>query len=296
MSLTNVKAVTQELHDAIRLPNRFAIMRPDHEPYINYDGCYRNLSDSLDEAADPKGHGLSDDYYNNSNLSLAFHGDGAPMTFEALRDMAVFNTCMMDHKVPFNKFTGTERSKRWVSFLLSQQSPWRDLIEYIEELDPDYINTAGFIFKSIPDLPKKLTYNFALAIRYPWEMTRCYELFLRLCDAGVPEPTALYVSMNFNLNSKAETIDGPYDVQYPWCFLEASGLETAGRFILGKPADVSPKKSSVNPNNVQSLWGCNDPDAKAVLTKLIENERLSLSVLLKAVAERVEAQRQLIGA
>lgn len=289
-----MKEAVRSHHDNMGLPNRYVTVYAKGQVQPLAGGCMRGFGDYLLSVSKYQDRST----YDLSWCALPFHGDGAPITFDGLRDGAKFNECMLAHKQPFNKFIGTPRSKRWVSFLLSEHSPWKALVPWIAELDTDFINEAGFIFKDVKTVPKKLLYNFTTAIRYPWEITRSYELFLKLAEAGVPSTTALYVSINFNLNSKAETIDGPYDVQYPWSFLEETGLEAAGRFILCQPAEVDGTKSPYNPTCVNALW-CVDDDKKESrkkLNDLVEDDGLSLSKLLAAIAERVEVQRQLIGA
>lgn len=283
-----IKQGLQTLHDGRTLSNRFIIYQKDHNPINHSDGCYRGLASYLSSRRQYADH-----------FGLAFHGDGAAMTFDALRSMEKFNECMLAHTVPYNKFTGTERSKRWVSFLLSPVSPWRALHPYVAETDPDYINNAGFIFKDATSVPSKLAYNFALAIRYPWETTQNYELFLQLSERPNIDPVvALYISMNFNLKPTADTFDGPYDVRYPWSFLEEIGLEAVARFILGKPACVSNTASPVNPSNVRALWECPEDitESRKALAGLIENDNLMLDGILQAIEERISVQRNYIGA
>lgn len=279
MDLSTFKQKVAEHHDALCLPNRFVVV-VNGEVRTRSGGCFYPLRDWLDSHA---GAGL---------LGVVFHGDGAPMTFDALRDNEAFNKAMLSHTVPYNKFIGNEHSKRWVGFLLSDQSPWRDLRPHLAVDDLDYINTAGFIFKDTDDLPRKLAYNFAMAVRYPWEMPRNYELCLQLWSLGVAPAMAVFVSQHFMLNSSAKDFDGPYDVLYPWSFLEESHYDAVGRFVLGKPRELSTTASAASPSNVAALWEtpAADKASDKLLNAFIADEKLTLQKILTGLNGLVAAQ------
>ena len=284
MQLNDFRQHVAQHHDAALLPNRFLFVSTPSstKPEVRSGGCFYPLRDKLD------GGGTL--HY----LGIVFHGDGAPMTFDALRDNAKFNECMLAHEVPYNKFTGTPRSKRWVGFLLSPQSPWKALHQYLSTSDDiDFVNNAGFIFKDAHTAPRKLLYNFAMAVRYPWEMTRNYELCLRLWEAGVEPALAVYISQHFTLNTSAETVDGPYDVIYPWSFLEESDYCSVGRFITGTPATLSTTENASEPN-VRALWDTKASEAAAVsaFNAFVADNKLSLGKIVKELSHIASVQME----
>lgn len=277
MQLKEIKAAVQAHHDELVLPNRHGYV--DARTVPTSSGCFYPLAGTLTLGR-------------NTPLYIVFHGAGAPITWDGLRSEQAFNECMLAHKQPFNDFKGNDHSKRWVEYLLSDKSPWRELLPHMMEFDPDYINNAGFIFSSIRDLPKRLVYNFALAVRFPWEMPRNYELCTRLWDNGVEPNTAVYISMNFSLTEKAGDLNGPYDVRYPWSFLEESGLEAAGRFITAAPGDLSVSASSAT-ENVANLWKSSKvTESKEILDDFIKNDNLTLDYILGGLSVCTSTQRK----
>jgi hypothetical protein len=287
VNLATVKQKVADLHDEIALAMRYGYYSEDGRNTEHREGCFNGLGNILS--------------YANPNhpfefIYTAFHGDGAPMTFDTIRSNKTFNEAMLAHTQPWNKFVGTDRSRRWVDFLLSDISPWRALYGNIAEKDPAYINNAGFIFQDHPTLPTKLAYNFAMASRFPWEMTRNYELFLRLWDDGMDPCIALYIAVNFMLLPTAEDLNGPYEVIYPWSFLEATNLTAVGRFVLGKPNDVSPFKS-VQPN-VFPLWNTETKEIKETHDKffadLLADKNLRLPTIVGIIHDCLEQQRKAI--
>lgn len=285
-SLNDVKSTLQSLHDdKTMLAMRFGAV-VGNQVNKTSGGCFYGITGYLSSSAQ------------HPYIYAAFHGDGAEMSFDALRNNSVFNQKMIAHQIPWNQFTGTARSKRWVEYLLSETSPWAALHPYMPEKDPDYINNAGFIFTG-DGLPHKLAYNFVMAIRYPWEMTRNYELMLRLIDDAKLEPNvACFISMNYTLSDKAKDLDGPYDVIYPWSFLENTNLEAAGRFILGRPGTLSSTEPSTNPN-VVPLWSMTKADVVSHATKIYnafcDDTNLTLGKIVSGINECVELQRKEIA-
>lgn len=284
MQEIDYKQFVKDYHDQRLLPNRFTYIRGG-QSYGSAGGCMAAFAQAVG----------TPDKYGYTTPAIIFQGDGAPISFAGLTNEKDYNDCMLAHKRAFNAFEGTPRSLRWVNFLLSDKSPWRVLHEYMMPLEPEWINNAGFIFsKNGSEIPSRLAYNFAMAVRYPWEISRCYELCTRLWDRGIEPVTAVYVSMNFCLSRKATDLTGPYDVRYPWSFLEESGIEAAGRFILGKPGDVKVRQAA-GTNNVATLWKTTqDKQAEKDFSDLVSNDNLSLEVILSTISNAVERQKEWI--
>ena len=142
-------------------------------------------------------------------------------------------------------------------------------------------------------MPKKLIYNLTMSMRFPWEMTKQYELFLQLRNHGVEANTALYVALNFELSPTAESVIGPFTVIYPMSALEATDLSAAGRFICARPGTLRSDEELSNPN-VFPLWNTekDKEQSAAALDKLLANDgKLSLEEILSTVSECVERQK-----
>jgi hypothetical protein len=253
-----------ELHDhPTRPPNRAGVINNNGVFVDRSGGCLAQLSTAL---------------YELKTFPFAFsvcHGDGAPLSFEALYDSAQFNKELAAFTQPFNKLVPTERSREWVAFLLSPESPWRDMHPFIAEKDVDFCNNYGFIYS--PGTPVKLAYNFGMAVRFAWELPRQFALWLEL-RKDMYAPKALYIATNFELAKEARTLEGPYDIMYPWSFLESSEAPAAGRFILGMPANIDKETSP----NVLPLWnvdGTAHAEASKIYQRWIEADKLILSDL-----------------
>lgn len=232
----------KELHDTTAmLGMRWGWMNPEGKWADTHSGCFMSIPDYFTG------------YVGKTNqvVVVPFHGDGAEISFEGLKNEDTFNKEMMAFDVPHLKFTGTPRSEAWVKYLMSSASPWSAVVPFIASQEPAFINNAGFVFKTPDEVPLKLTYNFLMAIRYAWEMPRNFTLFTKLAELMEPN-RALFLSNFVTLNKDAKSIDGPYDAIYPWSFLESARLTEAGRFILAKPATVLPREN-VRPN-VFPLW------------------------------------------
>src|SRR5690606_35751379 len=67
---------------------------------------------------------------------------------------------------------GTERSLEWYRFLLSDESPWKDIFPFVLEMSPEYVNRndGALIFHKLSEMPLRLWYNFLMAERFPWEL------------------------------------------------------------------------------------------------------------------------------
>lgn len=274
--IEKAKAYVQEHHD-----NKTALaMRGGYFSETSKEmfsgGCYAGITGSLSSAKHYKGVAY-----------LVFHGAGAPISFDGIRDNGIFNQELAAHKHPWNHFVGTEATKEWITFLLSDESPWRDLLPYLLVKDVDYINNAGFIFD--PAAPVKLFYNFAMAIRFPWELPRQFALWRILKETMAPA-MALYISNNFELKSSATDTTGPWEIVYPWSFLEESDTKAVGRFVLGKPANIN----GANSPNVHPLWDTECPKAAMMFEVLLGDHQLKLTTIVDALNTCIESQRSTI--
>lgn len=247
-------------------------------------GCFYGIQKALTSARQVK------DKY----LYAIFHGDGAPLSFKALADTSVFNTEMQQHTQPFSVFKGTARSLIWVKYLLDERSPWHNLLPFLAEQDPEFINNGGFIFSGLDTLPSKLFYNFVMGFRFPWEMPRAFGTWLELCRNGVEGNLALYTALNFTLNKRAESIQGPWDECYPWSSLEETCYEAVGRFVTGRPGTTRPHEPC-SPN-VHPLWQIQDKDvlaeANGVFKLFCDNKELMLPDIIRELSRLIETQRK----
>jgi hypothetical protein len=220
-----------------------------------------------------------------------FHGDGPEITFEEMVDTKKYNQKMTEYSRPWNKFEGTDRSKIWLSFLLGETSPWKDIRPYIIDDDLDWVNNAGVIFKT-DGLPKKLWYNFIMALRYPNEQAMQYSLMLLLIEHGIEANLSCYISNHFYLQPGAKSLtEGPWSICYPMTYMEGLTLGTAARFILSKPANIHETYTPC----CEELWNIGNTEAEIaaedVAAKLANNELLTLDEILNAVNSCVETQK-----
>src|ERR1044071_926297 len=101
MMLQQVKELLKASHDCRKLPMRWGYLKHG-QPRYTEGGCFYGVQAAMFEALEHK----SPYFY------TVFHGDGAPLSFNAVRSTAAFNQEMMAYTHPWNKFIGTERSKR----------------------------------------------------------------------------------------------------------------------------------------------------------------------------------------
>lgn len=245
----------------------------------NHGGCYNALGYVLR-------HG-------GQTISLIYHGGGVELSDEALFDKDLRNKEMINARQNLLHFKGTERSKEWVQFLVSDESPWHALNDMMMSKDPEWINDNAFVFDTPKVYSRKLLYNFALAERFPWEMPHQFGLWRKLVQTGVSKPEALFIAYNFLPRAEAKDINGPWRVVYPWSFLEGASLECAARFITGNP-DLHETDTSVQPN-VQPLWSAKNKkkvNYKALMLELDKDTELTLDKVLARI-EEVMAEQQI---
>jgi hypothetical protein len=221
-------------------------------------------------------------------IFTVFHGDGPDFDFEALTSEKKRNEITMNTSREWDQFEGTERSRIWVDFLLSETSPWNALLPHLVEKDPDFCNTVGFVWGDTTLIPKKLWYNFTMATRFPWELAQNYSTFLLIRDIVKNDNLALYIASNFVLCEGAKTLEGPWTIVYPWSFLEYVSLEAAGRFIKAKPACLS-ETTGCSPN-VANLWSSAIGDYEALTNALADRKDLTLAEIISTVTDCVTKQ------
>lgn len=277
----DIKTEVKKLHDSkTHMPMRYGYYTTS--AHSSSGGCFYGIVDSIYSAKNTGGQ-----------VYAVFHGDGAPLTFEALKDNAVFNKELMAWTQPFNIFKGTDRTLIWLSFLLSPRSPWKALLPFLVEDSPEYINNAGFIFKDVKNIPAKLLYNFVTAFRFPWEMPRAFGLWL-LLRKELGDTQAFWLTQHFTLHKSAETINGPYDIIYPWSCLEETGFDTYARFITGTPKTLR-ADCEVTPHTVHSLWpiGLKAPEdyAQSLFDAAVKEPVLKLPDLRNMMDNLFESQR-----
>ena len=283
MQLQTVKSEVQKHHDRTDcLAMRWGMVHGNIVEGEN-GGCFAGFISTLDHAK----------YIKSPYIYVIFHGDGARLSFDGLKDQAVFNQEMIQHTQPWNKFIGTERTLTWIRFLLSNESPWKALHPFIAEQSPEYCNNAGFIFHSIPNIPAKLLYNFVMGLRFPWEMAQQFGTWLELTKILDPA-ISLYIANNFCLRKEAKNIQGPYDIFYPWSPLEETCFEAAGRFILQTPGTLRTDERPSNPN-VHPLWCIQNDEARIhalnTYNTLEKDPNLALNKIVNALTECVNVQK-----
>lgn len=275
MSIEIAKPKLLKHHDALTHGMRWGVIHSNGDTDEHSGGCFAGSTHTLLTAAQQ----------NASAVYVIFHGDGADITVEELCDPVKYNKKMASQTRPWNKFEGTERSKIWVSFLMSEASPWAALHPFILEKDEDYINGVGFLFTP-KNVPVKLWYNFVMAVRYPWEQAASYSTMLHLIERGIEPNTACFISNSFFLKAGASGLDGPWDIQYPMSYLEQLTLEAAGRFILGKPGCLS-STGSPSPN-CGPLWDIGDEKLSLANNRLAEKLSEKSDLMLSDIVSTVE--------
>lgn len=281
-TLHKAKTYIQNFHDELSMGMRWGSVRENGRIQKQQGGCFASSGGVLDSA-------LS---HNWPGTFLVFHGDGTDIPLAGLANHKLYNKLMSENPRPWNKFEGTPRSKRWVSFLLSENSPWKALHPFLAETDEDYINNGGFIFKA-RSIPRKLWYNFAMAIRFPWEQSLAFSTFLYLLDEGLEQNLACFIANSFFLSEGATSLQGPWTIQYPMSYLETMTLEAAGRFILSKPGTLDPRE--YDQPNCKPLWSCkpdNIPGYEAQAEVLSTRTDLMLPEIIAVVNAAVAAQSQ----
>jgi hypothetical protein len=274
MLLDTAKAGLQSLHDnLVSNVQRWGSIS-DGENKVNSSGCYASLR--------------LYDYQEAAFVYVVFQGDGTHFTIEELTDFEKQNEKVGAITRGYNQFEGTDRSLKWVQFLLSPQSPWRALHPYLASKSADEINKSGWIFENIPQIPTKLFYNFCMAQRFLWENSPAASHWFHLVDAGVAPEKALFIASNFVLSPGATSIDGPYSVYYPWSFLEGGDMDCCRKFVTGEPTITS---GTQNTPNVLPLWQCKDhPKWRIKTNELATNFNLSLQQVVLEVDVAVQTQ------
>lgn len=286
--LNTVKTICQEHHDAKELAMRYGAVTAEGKQTNKYSsGCYGSITGYF--VNDKKTHPF---------VYVPYHGDGCALSMEALCDLKTYNKEMAAYPRDWNKFEGNERSMIWTEFLLGDHSPWAALLPFLAEKDKEYCNTAGFIFQDLKKSPNKLFYNFLMAVRFPWELAKTYAHWLLLREK-MDDRLALYIANNFELRQSVDKVkgatgleEGPWDIIYPWSYLESTTLEAAGRFVRCKPGTLSDSESLSNPN-VAALWttkGKPQDNAWKLAEELSKNEKLTLTEIVVAVETCIAEQ------
>lgn len=266
MPIERVKALCQSHHGATLAPQRWGFADASGRQIRKQaGGCYGDFM------------GLEGTY-----MWAVFHGDGPVFTLEDLSSQKKKMKTLAKQVRPLFQFEGTERSLRWVQFLMSDCSPWKELHKYmIIEAFPEYVNNAGFIFTNLDKIPRKLLYNFLMAIRMPWELPESYALFLELSKTMEPA-LALYLSSHFWLKEGATSFNGPYTIVYPWSFLEGLDVSQAKSFITLSPKTLN-VDAPVRPN-IEPLWGTQGPSELVTkLLELSEGNKLTLDIMVSEI-------------
>jgi hypothetical protein len=95
------------------------------------------------------------------------------------------------------KYTGDEYSLDWLEWLLSADSPYRDVFPNMVPLSNTTINDSGFLFTGIRNMPVKLLYNFLIASRQPYEHPEVYRIYRMLVSQGVSKNKAAFIGNGF---------------------------------------------------------------------------------------------------
>jgi hypothetical protein len=225
---------------------------------------------------------------------VIFNGDGPDYPFEILHDRHAKNAILRERRVSWNEFVGTQRSLKWVEYLLCGASPWWKLSQYFHTRDAEYINQAGFIFEanSGGQLPTKLLYNFCMAMRFCWDQPSEFAAWLALCKHGLPYSDALFIAMNFT--PKSDRIEGLWEIMWPWNFLEDGGIECVYRFTQGLPATLEAGSAIPHNPNIQPLWAVGKPDAKWI-KKMTEAPRLLVEIIEDVRTHKALQKQRLTG-
>lgn len=104
----------------------------------------------------------------------------------------------------YGDFIRNEFSKEWVQFLLGEDSPWKDLHQFIYNRDIDFCDAVGFIFST--DVFKShhnLFFNFLIATRTPQEFPANYWSYYHLRHVfHIDARLAAIISTEFTPNTK----------------------------------------------------------------------------------------------
>jgi hypothetical protein len=276
--LALLTAELQKCHDTPEQSMRWGGLHAG-KAYSTGGGCFAGVAGML-EAGQP--------------FFVAFHGDGLNLTFEETVSQDAFNKAKLSSTKDWNAYVGTHRSRIWLEFLLSDISPWRALHPYIVNRDPEVVNNSGFIFDDVKNMPQKLFYNFLMAARFPWELPQQFSTWLMLKDQMDPRQAA-YIANCFVLTDKATSLDGPWEIEYPWSFLEGVSLESVYRFCESLPGNLS-KTDNCSPN-VFPLWAVTGIVPKSPFeerTNELAQDNLSLDQIIEAVSWAYDEQKKML--
>lgn len=283
------KTACSSLHNDPDLePMRLVSIGSDGTQTIETAGCYGFLTH----------HGTRTAPSATLAYCFPFQGDGCAYSFQGLTNADQKQQETIKGRRDKFKFVGTERSLIWVNYLLSNKSPWKALLPYMLLTDAEFINNSGFMFHSPKDLPSKLLYNFLMAIRFPWEMEEAYSTWLILREQ-MDDTLALFIASNFELQRGAESLDGPWELYYPYSFLEQCSLDAANNFISQTPNTLL-ADCKFTPN-VRELWSVSlttNPMGisftKHIESILSQDKTLSLKTIEESIA-RCVGQQQLFS-
>lgn len=250
--LERLQSSVTKLHNELVSAQRYGWNDKDGEELgKNHTGCYGGVYPTY---LRPVGGA-----YKNVGAFFwtCFHGDGMVYDIKDLTDPKVKQDTQLAYTRPWNKFEGTERSLKWIKFLMSENSPWKALHPFIVEKDQDFINNSGFIFSDVEALPTKLWYNFLMAVRYPWEQPESYAIWLKLLEGKETPQLSLFVANHFWPKKGAKSWEGPWECVYPWSFLEGLAVQEVKKFATLSPGDLR-SNTDASPN-VVPLWGAQGP-------------------------------------
>jgi hypothetical protein len=114
-------------------------------------------------------------------------------------------------------------SRRWLEFLLHpDESPWKSLFPYFVSIDPDVVESTGFIVYTETDCPGDLLYNFFIASRQAYE----YPL---TCDGWITLQDKLNLSPRF---AAAVSTGFVVDLQPQRILIRPEGYRKEGRVYI----------------------------------------------------------------
>lgn len=134
----------------------------------------------------------------------------------------------------FHQAKDDETNRRYLSFLLGPESPWRDIIQAQPRQDEDFVFNNGYVLTDFR-FASNFFVNFLTAFRLSYEKPYCLLFWQRLLDAGVRPGTALMFT------SVCHGFDGQNlhwwnDTGHNAFTLQFADLETVRRVNTGRPS------------------------------------------------------------
>lgn len=167
-----------------------------------------------------------------------------------------YNKFRVNNKAAFfiwHQATDTEKNQAYLRYIVSDESPWRDIIRRQPKQGDDFVFRNGFVLTDM-NIPANFFVNFLVAFRLSYEKPHCIDFWWDLVKAGVRLGSALMMTSTCQSYKNNKLIFVP-DTGHNAFSIPNADLGVCDRVDGGRPAKGH--MSRWNFNEDHSYLPCN---------------------------------------